>query len=198
VSALILASKSPIRASMLRAAGLDVEIRPADVDERAVEAPAVARGETPAAVARLLAEAKALAASGAAPGRLVVGADQTLGCDGQRFTKPVDRATAAAQLRALRGRTHSLASGAALVRDGALLWSGVGEARLTMRDFSDAFLDDYLDRLGPAVTTTVGGYQLEGLGVQLFARVEGDHFTILGLPLLALLDALRAHGALRA
>jgi septum formation protein len=193
---LILASKSAIRLAMLRAAGLEVEARPAEVDERAIEAPAVARGESPAAVARLLAEAKAVAVSRAAPGQLVVGADQTLGCDGKRFTKPVDRWSAAAQLRALRGRTHQLASGAALARDGALLWSDVAEARLTMRDFSDAFLDDYLDRLGPVVTTTVGGYQLEGLGVQLFARIGGDHFTILGLPLLALLEALRAHGHL--
>lgn len=194
--ALILASKSEARARLLRAAGLAITTEPADLDERAVEAPAVRRGATPAEVARLLAEAKALAVSRTRAGRLVIGADQTLALGGERFSKPKDRADAASQLAALRGRTHVLASGTALARDGSILWSDVSEARLTMRAFSDAFLGDYLERMGDLAMTTVGGYQLEGLGVQLFERIDGDYFTILGLALLPLLDSLRAQGAL--
>lgn len=193
---IVLASKSVFRARMLESAGLAVDIHPSEVDERAIEAPAMARGASPAAVAVLLSEAKALATSQRMPGRLVVGSDQTLALGEQRFSKPTDRTAARAQLAALRGRTHMLASGAALVRDGRVIWSDHEEVHLTMRGFSNAFLDDYLDRMGEVVTTTVGGYQLEGLGVQLFERIEGDYFTVLGLPLLKLLAALRAEGVL--
>ncbi len=193
---IVLASKSAIRAELLRSAGLIVETRPADVDERAIEAPAMAAGASPEEVARLLAVAKAEAVSRADPDALVIGADQTLALGERRFSKPRDRDGARDHLRALRGATHRLASGGALAQAGRTLWSGVQSAELTMRDFTDAYLEDYLDRMGPVVTTTVGGYQLEGLGIQLFARIAGDHFTILGLPLLPLLDALRGHGVL--
>jgi septum formation protein len=196
MTSVVLASKSAIRADLLKNAGLAVEIVPADVDERAIEAPAIARGASPAEVAVLLAEAKALVVSRARPGAIVIGADQTLALGDERFSKPRDRAGARIHLSKLRGATHVLASGAAIARDGVVLWTGVQEARLTMRAFSDAFLEDYLDRMGAVVTTTVGGYQLEGLGIQLFERIEGDTFTILGLPLLALLGGMRANGLL--
>jgi septum formation protein len=193
---IILASKSPTRAGMLTAAGLTFAMDPAAIDERAVEAPAMARGADPVEVAVLLSEAKALDVSPRHPGAIVIGSDQTLALGARRFSKPVNRAAAREQLTALRGRTHLLASGAALARDGRILWSGHQTVAMRMRDFSDAFLEDYLDRMGAVVTGTVGGYQLEGLGAQLFEAIEGDSFTVLGLPLLPLLQALRAHGAL--
>jgi septum formation protein len=126
--------------------------------------------------------------------RPVLGADQTLACGDRRFSKPADRAAAAEQLRGLRGRTHELHSAIALVRDGEALFELVDTARLTMRDFSDRFLEDYLDMAGDAALASVGGYQLEGIGIHLFERVEGDYFTILGLPLLPLLAFLRRNG----
>ena len=186
---LVLASKSDVRGKMLAAVGLRFEIRPAQIDERAVEANA---GITDAAAAaRLLARAKADAVARSVPGRLVLGADQTLARGTKRFSKPGNRAAAAEQLRSLRGRTHELHSALALVRDGVLLFDCVDSARLTMRDVSDRFLEDYLEMAGDAALTSVGGYQLEGLGIHLFERVEGDYFTILGLPLLPLLAFLR-------
>ena len=144
-----------------------------------------------AASARLLAREKAQSVAAAMPGRLVLGADQTLARGAKRFGKPADRAEAAAQLRELRGRTHELNSALALVRDGKVLFDCVDSARLTMRDFSDRFLDDYLDMAGDAALASVGAYQLETVGVHLFEGVDGDYFTILGLPLLPLLDFLR-------
>jgi septum formation protein len=129
-----------------------------------------------------------------AAGRPVLGADQTLARDTARFTKPADRAEAREQLKALRGRTHELHSAIALVRDGVVLFEYLDTARLTMRDLSDGFIDNYLDMIGGAALTSVGAYQLEGIGVHLFESVEGDHFTILGLPLLPLLDFLRRGG----
>jgi len=186
---LVLASRSDVRGKILAAAGLRVEIRPSQVDERAAEARAGIADA--AAVARHLARAKADAVAASLPGRLVLGADQTLARGNTRFSKPVDRAGAAEQLRALRGRTHELHSALALVRDGTELFACVDTARLKMRDFSDRFLDEYLDIAGPAAMSSVGGYQLEGIGIQLFERVEGDYFTILGLPLLPLLGFLR-------
>ena len=189
---LVLASKSDVRGKMLAAAGLRFEIRPAQIDERAVEAEA---GTTDAAaVARLLARAKADAVAGSLPGRLVLGADQTLARGNRRFSKPADRAAAAEQLRALRGRTHELNSALALVRDGAVLFDCVDSARLTMRNISERFLESYLDMAGDAALASVGGYQLEGIGIHLFERVDGDYFTILGLPLLPLLKYLRENG----
>ena len=189
---LVLASKSDVRGKILAAAGLRFEIRPVQIDERAVEAKA---GVTDAeAAARTLARAKAETVSATRPGQLVLGADQTLARGASRFSKPADRTAAAEQLRALRGRTHELHSALALVRDGKVLFDCVDTARLTMRDVSDKFLDDYLTIAGDAALTSVGGYQLEGIGIHLFERVEGDYFTILGLPLLPLLAFLRQNG----
>jgi len=189
---LVLASKSDVRGKIIAAAGLRFEIRPAQIDERAVEAKAGVSDA--AAAARILARVKAEAVSALRPGQLVLGADQTLARGATRFSKPVDRAAAVGQLRALRGRSHELHTAIALVRDGAVLFDCVDTARLTMRDFSDRFLDDYLDMAGDLALTSVGGYQLEGIGIHLFERVEGDYFTILGLPLLPLLAFLRANG----
>jgi len=186
---LVLASKSDIRGKILAAAGLRFEIRPAQIDERAVEAKAGTSDAS--AVARTLARAKAQAVSATRPGQLVLGADQTLARGSTRFGKPADRAAAAGQLRALRGRTHELHSALALVRDETVLFDCVDTARLSMRDFSDRFLDDYLEMAGDAALSSVGAYQLEGIGIHLFERVEGDYFTILGLPLLPLLAFLR-------
>ena len=185
----VLASKSDVRGKMLAAVGLRFEIRPAQIDERAVEAESGVADA--AAAARLLARAKAAGVAATLPGRLVLGADQTLARGSRRFSKPADRAAAAEQLRALRGRTHELHSALALVRDGAVLFDCVDSALLTMRGVSDRFLDEYLDMVGDAVLASVGAYQLEGLGVHLFERVDGDFFTILGLPLLPLLAYLR-------
>jgi septum formation protein len=186
---LVLASQSQVRGKMLAAAGLRFEIRPANIDERAVETEA---GVADAAgAARLLARVKAQAVSAQRPGQLVLGADQTLARGATRFSKPSDRDKATEQLRALRGRTHELHSAVALVRDGAVLFDCVDTARLTMRDVSDRFLSDYLDMAGDAAVHSVGAYQLEGIGIHLFEKVEGDYFTILGLPLLPLLRFLR-------
>lgn len=192
---LVLASRSPVRRSLLEAAGIPVESRPADIDERAVET--AAGLADPGAVARHLAEAKAAAISSRLTDRLVLGADQTLSLDGRRFSKPADRAAARRQLLTLGGRSHELHSAVALVRGGTTLYRHVAVARLTMRAFSDAFLEAYLDVAGAAVCRSVGGYQLEGTGVHLFESIVGDHFTILGLPLLPLLAHLREAGHLR-
>jgi septum formation protein len=189
---LVLASRSRARKTMLEAAGIPVEIRVADVDERALEAQSGVR--EPELIAGLLARAKAEAVAPELPDRLVLGADQTLAIADQRCSKPVDRIAARAQLRGLAGRTHALYSALAVVRGSQLLFADVAVARLTMREVSEECLDRYLDLVGPAVISSVGGYQLEGLGVQLFERIEGDHFTILGLPLMALLGYLRHDG----
>ena len=186
---LVLASKSDVRGKILAAAGLRFEIRPSRIDERAVESRSGAADA--AAIARLLAHAKAAAVATSLRGRLVLGADQTLARGSKRFGKPANRSEAAEQLRALRGRTHELHSALALVRDNEVVFSCVDTARLVMRDFSDRFLSDYLEMAGEAATTSVGGYQLEGIGIHLFERVDGDFFTVLGLPLLPLLAFLR-------
>jgi len=191
---LVLASKSVARRALLEAAGIPVEIVPADIDERAVE---TRTGVDDAeAVAVLLAREKARAVAGKYPGRMVLGADQTLALGERRFSKAADRAAAREQIAALRGKTHMLHSAVAVVAAGTVAFEYVDAARLTMRAFSDRFLDDYLDAVGDAATASVGGYQLEGLGLQLFERIEGDHFTVLGLPLLPLLDWLRRSGHL--
>jgi septum formation protein len=191
---LVLASRSSVRQKLLAAAGVPVEVCPADIDERGVEAAAPL--QAPVAIAALLAREKASVISGRMAARLILGADQTLSLDGERFAKPADRAAARAQLRALSGRTHELYSAIAFVRDGAVLFDHVGVARLTMRALSDRFLDAYLDAVGDAATTSVGAYQLESVGIQLFERIEGDYFTVLGLPLTAALDFLRRQGCL--
>jgi septum formation protein len=191
---LVLASKSASRRALLEAAGIPIEIRPAEIDERAVELAAVANAAGD--VAALLAREKARAISISMPGRLVLGADQTLVLGERRFDKAADIAGARAQLRALAGKAHELHSAIAFVRDGEVLGEVVQVARMTMRAFSDQFLDAYLEAAGPAVMASVGAYQLERYGVHLFERVEADHFTILGLPLLAALDFLRRQGSL--
>jgi septum formation protein len=193
---LVLASKSAVRHAVLRNAGIAVEVVPADIDERAIERQVGT--DDGGEVAALLAREKARTIAAARPGRLVLGADQTLALGERRFSKPVDRAAARDQLKALRGRTHALTSAIALAQSDALMWEHREVARLTMRDFSDDFLDAYLDEAGMAVTSSVGGYQLEKAGIQLFERIEGDHFVILGLPLLALLQFLRRQGLLAA
>jgi septum formation protein len=189
---LVLASKSAIRGAVLRAAGVPIEVHPADVDERAIEQGSAARD--PGEVAALLAREKAAAVAARLSGRVVLGADQTLALGERRFSKPADRAVAREQLKSLRDRTHELHTAIALVREGTVLFEHREAARLTMRAFSDRFLEDYLDAAGPAVTASVGAYQLEQSGIQLFERVEGDHFVILGLPLLPLLRHLRQAG----
>ena len=193
---LVLASKSAIRQTLLRDAGVPVEVRPADIDERTIEQQRPARdaGE----LAALLAREKARKIAARLPGRLVLGADQTLALGERRFSKPGDRAGARAQLEALRGRTHELHSAVALMRESTIVFEHREVARLTMRAFSDSFLESYLDAVGAAVTASVGGYQLERIGIQLFEHIEGEHFVILGLPLVALLQYLRQAGWLAA
>jgi septum formation protein len=176
---------------LLANAGIVFEAIPADIDERAVQE--TSGFSAPSEIATLLAREKALVVSRARQGRFVVGADQTLALEQHFFTKPAGRAQAFAQLRMLAGRSHELHSAVAVARDGKILFGDVAIARLTMRRLSEAEIAAYLDEAGEAVvTSSVGAYQLEGLGVHLFERIEGDHFTILGLPLLPLLDFLRS------
>ncbi len=193
---LVLASGSAARAAMLRAAGLRFETVPADVDEAALRRPLAARGATAAEAALALAAAKAEEVARTRPGALVLGADQILEHEGEWLEKPAGAAGARAQLRRLSGSAHLLASGAVAVRGGATLWRGAAEARLAVRPLGEAFLDAYLAAAGDSVRESVGGYKIEGLGAQLFARVEGDWFAILGLPLLPLLEFLRGEGIL--
>jgi septum formation protein len=189
-SRLILASQSRARQTLLANAGIGFEAVPADVDERAVEQ---ASGlSAPGDIASLLARHKAASVSAGLPGRFVVGADQTLARGQQLFSKPAGRSEAAKQLRALAGGSHELHCAVTVARDGAILFEAAAMARMTMRQLGEADIDAYLDQAGEAVTTSVGAYQLEGLGVHLFERIEGDYFTILGLPLLPLLAFLRS------
>jgi septum formation protein len=193
-SGLVLASASPFRRRMLEAAGLSFRVIPADVDE-AILRRRLATSD-PLRIAEALAQAKALAVSKAQSHALVIGADQVLAFDGQVFGKPKDVREARAHLQGLRGHTHELHSAAALAEAGKILWTHTETARLTMRPFSDVFLDRYLAEMGERACQTVGAYEIEGRGIQLFQRIEGDSFTIIGLPLLALLAELRARGAI--
>jgi septum formation protein len=187
---LILASQSGARQTLLANAGIDFEAVPAELDERAL---AQSSGlSAPGDIAALLARAKALAVSSRQPGKFVIGADQTLALGTRLFSKPAGRAQAAEQLRALAGRIHELHSAVAVARGGKILFAEVATACMTMRQLGETEIDAYLEEAGEAVTTSVGAYQLEGLGVHLFERIEGDHFTILGLPLLPLLAFLRS------
>ena len=186
---LILASQSRARQALLASAGIAFEAMPADIDEREIQR---ASGlVTPGAVASLLAGQKALFVSSLQPGRIVVGADQTLALAQRLFSKPAGRVQAAEQLRALAGNSHELHSAVAVARDGKLVFETASVARMTMRRLTSADIEAYLDEAGEAVASSVGAYQLEGLGVHLFERIDGDHFTILGLPLLPLLAFLR-------
>ena len=187
---LILASKSLARRTMLSAVGIPIEIVHAQIDERAIER-TLGEKRDPDELALLLSWEKASAVSFKLPSRIVVGADQTLAMGSVRFNKPADRDEAREQLCRLRGQSHTLHSAVTLVQDGSVLFKVVDTARLRMRNFSDRFLEEYLEAAGPSVTQSVGGYQLEKLGVHLFERVEGDSFTILGMPLLPLLAFLR-------
>jgi septum formation protein len=187
---LILASKSRARQMLLANAGINFEAVPAEIDERAVQK--ASHLTAASGVAKLLAREKSLAISARMSGRFVVGADQTLSLGSRLFSKPAGRAQAAEQLRALAGATHELHSAVAVARDGKILFEDVTGARMTMRNLDEAEIAAYLDQAGDAVTSSVGAYQLEGLGVHLFERIEGDHFTILGLPLLPLLAFLRS------
>jgi septum formation protein len=189
---LVLASKSAIRHAILRDAGIPVAVEPADIDERAIEQRSAK--EDAGELAAVLACEKARTVAARFPGRLVLGADQTLALGERRFSKPADRAGARRQLAALCGQIHELHSAVALVRGSSVLFEHREVARLTMRSFSDQFLEAYLDAAGTAVTASVGGYQLEKVGIQLFEHIQGDHFTILGLPLVPLLDYLRTAG----
>ncbi|HEY5105441.1 MAG TPA: Maf family protein [Caulobacteraceae bacterium] len=193
--AITLASASAARAAILAGAGVIFETALADVDETAIKSELLAADAGPRQIAERLAEAKAIAVS-QRQGGLVIGADQTLEIDGALYDKPVDLACARQQLIGLRGRIHVLHAAVSLARDGQSLWRDVESARMTMRTFSTPFLEGYLGRQGDRVLRSVGGYQLEGEGAQLFDRIEGDYFAILGLPLFGLLGALRRHGAI--
>jgi septum formation protein len=187
---LILASQSRARQTLLANAGINFEAVPAGIDERAVQQ--ASHLTAPGDVAKLLAREKSLAVSAQLPNRFVVGADQTLALGSRLFSKPAGQAQAAEQLRALAGGTHELHSAVAVARDGKILFDDMTSARMTMRNLDETEIDAYLDEAGEAVTSSVGAYQLERLGVHLFERIEGDHFTILGLPLLPLLAFLRS------
>ena len=193
---LILASGSKARLAMLRSAGVAVAAHPARVDEDAIRAGMIAEGALPRDIADTLAEAKARKVSGKHPGALVLGCDQILGLGKQVLSKSDTRDAAHEVLTRLRGQRHQLYSAAVLYRDGEPIWPHVGIVRMQARNFSDAYLDGYLDRNWPAVSDAVGCYHLEGEGVRLFSRVEGDYFTVLGLPLIELLGYLTLRGEL--
>ncbi|HEX7752645.1 MAG TPA: nucleoside triphosphate pyrophosphatase [Novosphingobium sp.] len=187
---LILASQSASRKAMLAAAGIAFEAMPADVDERGIEASQA--GKPPEVIALLLAEQKAFSVSCQKPKALVLGSDSLVSVEGRRFDKPASREDAARHLRFFSGRDMHLHSAAALVRDGTTLWTHAEVATLHVREMSDAFIASYLDAEWPAVAGCVGVFRIEARGVQLFERIHGDHFTVLGMPLLAVLGALRA------
>jgi nucleoside triphosphate pyrophosphatase len=191
---LILASQSRARKMLLANAGIEFEVLPADIDERAIQENSGL--SAPAEIASQLAREKALFVSSQRPGRFVVGADQTLALGDRLFSKPAGRDQAAEQLRALAGRVHELHSAVAVAQDGKIVFADISVARMSMRPLHEDKINAYLDQAGQAVTTSVGAYQLESLGVHLFERIDGDHFTILGLPLLSLLAFLRSENLL--
>ncbi|MEP3431687.1 MAG: Maf-like protein [Roseibium sp.] len=195
---LVLASGSRIRAELLKNAGLEIEVDPASVDERAVEEPLLEAGFSPEDIASVLAEAKANDVSERRPDDLVIGADQILAFEGERRTKPDDMEAARRQLLQFSGKTHELLSAVVISRNGEAIWRHVSTARLTMRDLSPEYVGHYLAAAGEDVLSSVGAYQLENIGIQLFEKIEGDYFTILGLPMLPLLGQLRALGVIEA
>lgn len=193
---LILASQSPYRAGLLRGAGIPFTAMPANIDEGAVKRAAILSGQDVAGTAMQLARLKAEKITRDHPDALVIGGDQILVCGNDWFDKPVDSVEARSHLRRLRNRTHRLVTATICLRGNQNLWQHVEEPSLTMRDFSDAFLDSYLAAEGDHATTTVGAYRLEDQGIQLFERIDGHHSAILGLPLLPLLGFLRRIGYL--
>lgn len=195
VADIVLASASAVRAAILRQAGVRFAVDAAVVDEDEIKRSLRSEGVDTVRAADTLAELKASRVSGRHADALVIGADQILDCDGAWFRKPADLAEARRDLMALRGRSHWQVTSVCVVRNGNLLWHHSNRARLVMRDFSDDFLDQYLAAAGGGILGCVGAYQLEGAGVQLFSEIDGDHFAILGLPLLPLLDFLRGYGA---
>ncbi|SCD23108.1 Maf-like protein [Brucella inopinata] len=188
---LVLASKSPFRSALLKNAGIEFSTASADIDERAVEAPLYESGATPEDVAQILAEAKAIDVSEKNPGAVVIGCDQTLSLGDEIFHKPQDMEAARRQLLKFSGKTHQLNSAVVLARDGKTLWRHVSIAHMTMRDLDAGFIGRYLGRVGDIALSSVGAYQVEGPGIQLFEKIDGDYFTIVGLPLLPLLAELR-------
>ena len=193
---IILASTSPFRRALLENAGVGFAVDRPQIDERAVEETTTGSGVTPAEVALILAQAKAEEVSTRHPGSFVIGADQTLSFEDELLHKPKDLEEARRRLLAFSGRTHFLNSAVAIARNGETVWSHVAEAAMTMRPLDPAFIGRHLARVGGKALTSVGAYQVEGEGIQLFERIEGDHFTIVGLPLLPLLEALRKLGAI--
>lgn len=192
---IILASKSAARRAVLTGAGVPFEVSVAGVDEDAVKNAMLAQGASPRDVADALAELKAVKVSRSRPG-FVIGSDQTLEFEGRLYDKAQNTEAATERLRLMRGKPHKLHSAVVVARDGAPIWREIVSATLTMRDFSDAFLTDYLDLEGEEALGSVGCYRLEGPGAQLFSKIEGDYFAILGLPLMGLLDLFRRHGVL--
>ena len=193
---ILLASTSAIRAALLRNAGLEIATHPARIDEEAIRAALEAEGSTPRDLADTLAEMKAERIARRNPEALVIGCDQVLEFQGRAYSKPADAADLRAQLLAMRGQTHRLLSAAVVFEEGRPVWRHVGQARLTMREFSDDWLAGYLHRNTTDLMSSVGGYKLESEGVRLFSQIEGDYFTILGLPLLPLLDWLAVRGSI--
>lgn len=194
---IVLASTSASRQKLLDGAGIQHSVAPSKVDEEEVKQSMRAAGRTSIELAEALAELKATTISRKQPGKLVLGADQILDCDGKTFDKACNSSRAAEQLRFLRGKSHQLISYAVIVQDSVRVWSAVDKARVTIRsDLSDQFIDNYITRCGPDILSTVGVYKAESLGVQLFSKIEGSHYTILGLPLLSLLGYLRETGIL--
>ncbi|MGV1758965.1 Maf-like protein [Rhizobium sp. A22-96] len=193
---LILASSSPFRRMLMENAGLHFQAIPANIDERSIEAPLERNGASPDAVALVLAKAKAKEVSDRFPGSLVIGSDQTMSLGAQVFHKPKSMADAENHLRTLSGKTHRLNSAIALARNGDIIWEHVSHAELTVRELSPDFIHRHLSRVGEKALSSVGAYQLEGEGIQLFSKIEGDYFTIVGLPMLPLLQQLRELGAI--
>lgn len=193
---IILASSSPTRAAMLRNAGVAFDVEAARIDEQSLTQAFLAEGSSPRDVADALAELKAVRVSARYPDRLVLGADQVLASQGAILSKADGPADAAEILRSLRGKTHTLISAVVACENGRPVWRHVAETRMTMRDFTESFLDAYIEEAGDAITGSVGCYQIEGKGAQLFSRIEGDYFTVLGLPLVPTLAFLRERGML--
>ncbi|MFT4003551.1 MAG: Maf-like protein [Rhizobium sp.] len=193
---LILASSSPFRRMLMENAGLHFQAIAADIDERAVEAPLERDGASPDAVALVLAKAKAKDVSDRFPDALVIGSDQTMSLGSQVFHKPKSMADAENHLRTLSGKTHRLNSAIALARSGEIVWEHVSHADLTVRELPADFIPRHLSRVGEKAMSSVGAYQLEGEGIQLFSKIDGDYFTIVGLPMLPLLEKLRELGAI--